>query len=133
MKHWQDQKYDMVIIDEAHFLRNYKTAQSKAIFKLQAERKYALTGTPTVKHPADIYGMTVFSASLNTAREIAQVIRQKNSLADIVVGGPHPTALPKETLSFPEFTHVVVGEGEEALLQFVINVKRSSDSIGAFS
>jgi SNF2 family DNA or RNA helicase len=60
MKHWQNQKYDMVIIDEAHFLRNYKTAQSKAIFKLQAERKYALTGTPTVKHPADIYGILHF-------------------------------------------------------------------------
>jgi hypothetical protein len=27
---------------------------------------------------ADIYGMTVFSASLNTARDIAKVIKQKN-------------------------------------------------------
>jgi SNF2 family DNA or RNA helicase len=58
--HWQSQIYNMVIIDEAHFLRNYKTTQSKAIFKLQAERKYALTGTPTVKHPADIYGILHF-------------------------------------------------------------------------
>jgi len=54
------QTFGMVIVDEAHFLRNYKTTQSKAIFKLQAERKYALTGTPTVKHPADIYGILHF-------------------------------------------------------------------------
>jgi SNF2 family DNA or RNA helicase len=54
------QTFGMVIVDEAHFLRNYKTAQSKALFKLKAERKYALTGTPTVKHPADIYGILHF-------------------------------------------------------------------------
>lgn len=59
-KHWQEQQYDVVIVDEAHFLRNYKTAQSKALFKLKSERKYALTGTPTVKHPADIYGILHF-------------------------------------------------------------------------
>jgi SNF2 family DNA or RNA helicase len=58
--HWQSQQYDMAIVDEAHFLRNYKTAQSKAVFKIQADRKYALTGTPTVKHPADIFGILHF-------------------------------------------------------------------------
>jgi SNF2 family DNA or RNA helicase len=54
------QMFDVVIVDEAHFLRNYKTAQSKALFKLFAERKYTLTGTPTVKHPADIFGILHF-------------------------------------------------------------------------
>ncbi|CAB4142586.1 HepA Superfamily II DNA/RNA helicases, SNF2 family [uncultured Caudovirales phage] len=52
--------FTIAVIDEAHFLRNYKTTQSKALFKLKAERRYALTGTPTVKHPADIYGILHF-------------------------------------------------------------------------
>ncbi len=54
------QEFDVVIVDEAHFLRNYQTAQSKALFKLKAKKKYALTGTPTVKHPADIFGILHF-------------------------------------------------------------------------
>lgn len=56
----RDLVYSVAIIDEAHFLRNYKTAQSKAIFKLTAFTKYALTGTPAVKHGADVYGLLHF-------------------------------------------------------------------------
>jgi SNF2 family DNA or RNA helicase len=52
--------FDVIIVDEAHFLRNYKTAQSKAVFSLKGRRKYALTGTPTVKHAADIFGILHF-------------------------------------------------------------------------
>ena len=59
-KHWQEQEYDLAIVDEAHFLRNYKTAQSKAVFKLKATRKYALTGTPSVKHAVDVFGILHF-------------------------------------------------------------------------
>ena len=44
---------------------------------------------PDLIPQADIYGMTVFSASLNTSREIAKVMREKNRDAVVVVGGPH--------------------------------------------
>jgi SNF2 family DNA or RNA helicase len=59
-KSFQSYLFDVIIVDEAHFLRNYKTAQSKAIFQLKAKRRYALTGTPTVKHPSDIFGILHF-------------------------------------------------------------------------
>jgi SNF2 family DNA or RNA helicase len=52
--------FDVAILDEAHYLRNYKTAQAKAVFKIKAKRRYALTGTPTVKHSADIFGILHF-------------------------------------------------------------------------
>lgn len=53
---------DVLVVDEAHFLRNRDTAQSEAIYTIgkQAKHRYALTGTPTVKHPADIYGILHF-------------------------------------------------------------------------
>lgn len=57
---FQELYYDAAFIDEAHYLRNYKSNQSKAIYQINAERKYALTGTPTVKHPADIWGILHF-------------------------------------------------------------------------
>jgi SNF2 family DNA or RNA helicase len=53
-------RFDVCIVDEAHFLRNYKTAQSESVCKVQADRRYALTGTPSVKHAVDIYGILKF-------------------------------------------------------------------------
>ena len=55
-----DLKWDTCFVDEAHFLRNYNTAQSKAVFKIKADRRYAITGTPTVNHPSDIWGILHF-------------------------------------------------------------------------
>ena len=51
--------FDVLIADEVHRLRNYKTKQSKAVYHLSllAESVYALTGTPAVNHPADVYGI----------------------------------------------------------------------------
>lgn len=49
-------------VDEAHFLRNYKSQQSKAVFQLgkRAIKRVALTGTPTVNTGEDIYGLLHF-------------------------------------------------------------------------
>lgn len=48
-----------LIVDEAHRLRNFKTLQSKALYKLRktAANVLALTGTPAVNHPSDIFGI----------------------------------------------------------------------------
>jgi SWI/SNF-related matrix-associated actin-dependent regulator of chromatin subfamily A3 len=51
-----------LIIDEAHFLRNYQSQQSKAIFKLgkHAAKRLVLTGTPAVNKGDDLYGILHF-------------------------------------------------------------------------
>lgn len=59
-KELQDMAFTVMVVDEAHFLRNYKTAQSKAVFKVNAKIKYALTGTPAIKHDVDVYGLLHF-------------------------------------------------------------------------
>lgn len=59
-KHLHELAFDVAIVDEAHFLRNYDTKQSEAIFKINADIKYALTGTPAVKHGSDVYGLLKF-------------------------------------------------------------------------
>jgi SNF2 family DNA or RNA helicase len=56
----EDSKFDTMIVDEAHYLRNYKSKQSQAVFSVYAKYKYALTGTPSVKHGSDIYGLLHF-------------------------------------------------------------------------
>lgn len=63
---WADFEFDLALVDEAHFLRalagsrSKHTLQAEAILKIRAKRRYALTGTPTVKHTAEIYGILKF-------------------------------------------------------------------------
>lgn len=67
---------------------------------------------------ADFYGITTYSSSLHLAREIARIAKENNPNSKVVVGGPHPTALPQETLK-PEknFDIVVEREGELTFLE----------------
>src|SRR5215510_12030714 len=58
---------------------------------------------------ADVYGMTLFTTSYPEALDLKKAIREVSD-APILVGGPHPQALPKETAQ--DFDYVVVGEAE---------------------
>lgn len=55
-------KFDGLIIDEGHRLRNYKTKQSQAVFRLgkQSKTRFVLTGTPVSKHDSEIFGILHF-------------------------------------------------------------------------
>lgn len=69
---------------------------------------------------ADFYGITVYSASLYLAKEIARIVKENNPNAKVVVGGPHPTALGVGVLEDePNFDIVVMREGEFAMLEMV--------------
>ncbi|RHZ37329.1 DEAD/DEAH box helicase [endosymbiont GvMRE of Glomus versiforme] len=49
------------LIDEAHYLRNYQSQQSKSLYTLKdSEYKMVLTGTPLVNHSSDIFGILKF-------------------------------------------------------------------------
>ena len=43
---------------------------------------------------ASTYGITVFSASLYLAKEVAKICKENNPFCKVVVGGPHPSSLP---------------------------------------
>ena len=65
-----------------------------------------------------IVGLTANTSTINNATDYLKVIKKvlPNSLT--VIGGPHASFLPKETLmSSPELDVVVIGEGEETLTQ----------------
>lgn len=51
--------FDVLIVDEAHRLRNYRSQQSAALYNLRrmAKHVFPMTGTPAVNHPSDVYGI----------------------------------------------------------------------------
>src|SRR6185312_4821757 len=53
---------ELMMIDEAHFLRNYKTKQSETMFRLgdTMAYRYVITGTPASNNNDDVYGLLKF-------------------------------------------------------------------------
>ncbi|HUT94271.1 MAG TPA: radical SAM protein [Thermoguttaceae bacterium] len=67
--------------------------------------------------PAAVYGFSTYTATYGRTLQIVSHLRAADPLARMVAGGPHATALPEEVER--DFDHVVVGEGERALLRIV--------------
>jgi len=65
----------------------------------------------------DFVGMYVHSMSFDTAIELAHALKRDYPDIPLMCGGPHPSVLP-ETIP-ATFDHVVVGEGETAVLDIV--------------
>ena len=61
----------------------------------------------------DLVGILFFTMNYYQVKEAAQKIRQKLPSVKIVVGGPHPSAMPKQTLGeMPEIDFAFAGEAE---------------------
>lgn len=65
-------------------------------------------------------GITASTIAIETAAELAEQLKKKRPDIFVLVGGPHITALPEETLKcYPDFDFAVVGEGEETLCELL--------------
>jgi len=50
-------EWDVLILDEAHRIKNRKTRQTKAIKKIKANRVLELTGTPVLNRPDELWSL----------------------------------------------------------------------------
>ncbi len=55
-------KYDLLVLDEAHYIKNEKSIRSKMVFELKknSKKKILLSGTPILNRPAEIYNLLRF-------------------------------------------------------------------------
>ena len=88
-----------------------------------------LAGTPaeqlTPEHlpEAEVYGLSLYTATCYLAYGFAACLRQARPEAFLVAGGPHASAVPEEVLAHG-FDAVVCGEGEEALVAILDHLAR---------
>ena len=69
------------------------------------------------KEPS-VIGFSAFTVQVKSAGDIASQIKYRFPDIKIGLGGPHATAIPKETLEeFPGFDYMVLGEGENIIPQ----------------
>lgn len=63
----------------------------------------------------DIVGVSILTSYSHRAKDIIKDIRNRLNDVKIVIGGPHPTALPQQSLDYFNADFVVYGEGEETM------------------
>ena len=81
---------------------------------------------------AELIGISAVTPLIANAIKLANLIKDKFPEKIIVLGGPHPTLLPKETLdSCKNIDYIVKGEGEERLNWLIeyLEGKRSKENL----
>ena len=79
-----------------------------------------------------IVGVTCTTPLYSDAVQISRMVREKlGKEVTIVFGGPHPSALPKESLLESDFDIVAIGEGDETIVE-IAEGKKLSDVRGIY-
>lgn len=68
---------------------------------------------------SDFVGFSCTSPQMKEALALAENIKKLNPSVKTVFGGHHPSSLPKATAAYPHVNKVVVGEGENAMLEIL--------------
>jgi len=68
----------------------------------------------------DVVGLTASTVSIYNAARIAEMVKDRSFFTTTIIGGPHITAVPTETMArFPQFDLGVVGEAEGTILELL--------------
>lgn len=73
----------------------------------------------------DIIGLTMLTPMYSRVKETSKIIKEVCPESKIIVGGAHPTTLPKETLEeIKDIDYVCIGEGEHTIVEFVQAIEK---------
>jgi len=73
---------------------------------------------------ADVIGITAMTPTVGTALSIAHYIKQKSPRFKVIMGGPHVTLLPEETLTTSNDIDVIVrGEGDATIIDLLKSIE----------
>lgn len=75
----------------------------------------------------DIVGITTSTPAYAQVLEVARRIKKVDKSIKVVVGGPHPTALPEDTVKESDIDIAVLGEGEVTFFEIVNTIEKNND------
>lgn len=68
---------------------------------------------------SNFVGIGVFTPQFNVVKNIIEKIRKQSPNSKIILGGPHVSALPKESFETLKPDYIIVGNGEEQLVNII--------------
>lgn len=77
----------------------------------------------------DLVGIYCNTTNYYSVSKLSSEIKKIRNEQKIVIGGPHPTFLPLDTLKETAADYCVVGEGEETLLELAQHIDNNSDEL----
>jgi radical SAM superfamily enzyme YgiQ (UPF0313 family) len=86
--------------------------------------KHILEQVVEVCRGSGLVGISFMSNYLDRAMQLCRTIKRSLDVP-LILGGVHPTVMPKECLKFADI--VCVGEGEEAILELVERMEKGKD------
>ena len=75
----------------------------------------------------EIVGITCGSVTYRRCIETAKAVKEVLPSCKVVVGGWQPTYMPESLLQYPEIDYVVMGEGEQAMVELAKNLTKGED------
>lgn len=79
------------------------------------------------KFEPTIIGLTCVTPDLPATLELASTLKEALKECPIIIGGPHVTVTPKETMKHECFDLGVLGEGEETLIELLKGLKKGEN------
>jgi radical SAM superfamily enzyme YgiQ (UPF0313 family) len=75
-----------------------------------------------------VVGVSAFTETYPNALRIAEQVKAIDPSTIVVLGGPHPSILPAESLAHDAVDYVVVGEGEATLGELLSAIESGADT-----
>lgn len=70
---------------------------------------------------ADIYGITVYTPTINAVKKIAELCKKKNKECKVICGGIHAMLMPDTLLNDKNIDSIITGFGEEIIIDVINN------------
>lgn len=78
----------------------------------------------------DLVGVSSHTETFPNALQLAHLVKEWDSSTPVMIGGPHATLRPLETLAEPDIDFVVVGEGERSAVELVAALEAGGEVRG---
>ena len=95
------------------------------------EYSQSVTAEEAAKFSPNLIGITTTTSSFDAITELINLLKQRIQGAQIVLGGPHVSALPERSLRETATDFVVIGEGEITFAELIASLKQDKRAIGA--
>jgi len=82
----------------------------------------------TARYSPDLIGITSNTCVFDSVITLTSLLKQRLPEVPIIIGGPHPSALPERTLTESAADFVAIGEGEVSFEKLISHLKEGKSS-----